>query len=354
MSTIKKNFLPFQQPEILKFEKKFHLFHLRLSTYLCKIYTKLKYMESHRNISKFILLGLSYDQNIQMFCFVLFLFCYVSILVGNFLILVSIRCSSLFYQPMYYFLGHLSCMDICYTSSVTPKLISDLLVGTKTISYGNCMLQVLAMHFFGGIEVFIIAAMAFDRYVAICKPLHYMIIMNRTKCNLLILAAWVGGFVHSFPQFFLAMQLPFCGPNEIDHYFCDIFPLIKIACTDTYITGVLVVANSGIIALVTFVVLFVSYVIILFTLRNHSAEGIRKAMSTCGSHISVVVLFFGPSIFVYLRPPNTYPEDKIFALFYTIIAPMFNPLIYTLRNTEMKNAMRKVWCQTLFLKEAHN
>ncbi|XP_058162288.1 olfactory receptor 4P4-like [Dasypus novemcinctus] len=318
------------------------------------MHPKLKYTESHSNISEFILLGLTYNEDIQIFCFVLFLSCYVCILVGNLLIFVSIRCSSLFHQPMYYFLSHLSCVDICYTSSVTPKLINDLLAGIKTISYGNCMLQVFTMHFFGSTEVFILAAMALDRYVAICKPLQYMIIMNRTRCNLLVLAAWAGGAVHSIPQLSMTIQLPFCGPNVIDHYFCDIFPLLKVACTDTYITGVLVVANSGMVALVTFVVLFVSYVIILFTLRNHSAEGIRKALSTCGSHITVVILFFGPSIFAYLRPPNTYPEDKIFALFYTIIAPMFNPLIYTLRNTEMKNAMRKVWCQMLFSKEAHN
>ncbi|XP_045642905.1 olfactory receptor 4P4-like [Ursus americanus] len=311
-------------------------------------------MERQRNISEFILLGLSYDQNVQIFCFVLFLLCYVALLAGNFLILVSTRCSPLFHQPMYYFLIHLSSMDICYTSSITPKLIADLLGGTKTISYGNCMLQLFAMHFFGGIEIFILTAMAFDRYAAICKPLHYMLIMNRTRCNLLVLAAWAGGALHSFPQLMMTIQLPFCGPNELDHYFCDIFPLLKVACTDTYITGVLVVADSGMVALVTFVVLFVSYVIILFSLRHHSAEGRHKALSTCGSHITVVVLFFGPSIFAYLRPPATYPEDKVFALFYTIIAPMFNPLIYTLRNTEMKNAMRKVWCQTLFSKEVHN
>ncbi|XP_007526435.1 olfactory receptor 4P4-like [Erinaceus europaeus] len=310
-------------------------------------------MATQRNISEFILLGLSYDKNIQMFCFLLFLFCYVALLVGNVVILISIRCSPLLDQPMYYFLSHLSSMDICYTSSVTPKLIGDLLVERKTISYGSCMFQVFAMHFFGSIEVFILTAMAFDRYVAICKPLHYMVIMNKTKCNLLVLATWAGGALHSFPQLSMTIGLPFCGPNEIDHYFCDIFPLLKVACTDTYITGVLVVANSGMVALVTFVVLFVSYVIILLTLRNQSVEGRRKALSTCGSHITVVILFFGPSIFGYLRPPTTFPEDKVFALFYTIIAPMFNPLIYTLRNTEMKNAMRKVWCQT-FSKEEHN
>ncbi|XP_077618958.1 olfactory receptor 4P4-like [Crocuta crocuta] len=311
-------------------------------------------MESQRNISEFVLLGLSYNQNIQIFCFVFFLFCYVSILVGNLLILVSIRCSALFYQPMYYFLSHLSFMDICYTSCVTPKLIGDLLVAKKTISYDNCMLQVFSLHFLGMIEIFILTVMAFDRYAAICKPLHYMLIMNRTRCNLLVLAAWAGGAVHSFSQFSMMICLPFCGPNEIDHYYCDIFPLLKVACTDTYITGVLVVANSGMVALVTFVLLFGSYVVILFTLRHHSAEGRRKALSTCGSHITVVILFFGPSIFAYLRPPTTFPEDKIFSLFYTIIAPMFNPLIYTLRNTEMKKAMRKVWCQRIFLEEKHN
>ncbi|XP_007526495.2 olfactory receptor 4P4-like [Erinaceus europaeus] len=306
-------------------------------------------MENQRNVSEFILLGLSNDPNIQIFCFVLFLFCYVILMVGNFLILISIQCSPLFHQPMYYFLSHLSSMDICYTSSMTPKLIGDLLMERKTISYGYCMLQVFALHFLGMIEVLILTAMAYDRYVAICKPLHYMLIMNRTRCNLLVLAAWAGGAIHALPQFSMIIWLPFCGPNEIDHYFCEIFPLLKVACTDTYLTGVLVVANSGLIALVIFVILSLSYGIILFTLRNQSAEGRRKALSTCGSHITVVTLFFAPSIFSYLRPPTTFPEDKILALFYTIMAPMFNPLIYTLRNSEMKSAMRKVWFQSSLL-----
>nr|XP_023398071.1 olfactory receptor 4P4-like [Loxodonta africana] len=308
-------------------------------------------MGSRRNVSEFILLGFSHDKNIQIPCFVLFLFCYISLLVGNLLILVSILSSILFHQPVYYFLSHLACLDVSYTCSVTPKLIGDLLLGTKSISYGNCMLQVFTMHFFGSIEVFILTAMAFDRFVAICKPLHYMIIMNRTRCNLLVLAAWVGGAVNSFPQLFMAILLPFCGPNETDYYFCDIAPLLKVACTDTHITGVLVLVSSGMAALTTFVLLFGSYVVMLFTLRNHSAEGRHKALSTCGSHITVVVLFFAPAIFVYLRPPTTFPENKVFALFYTIIAPMFNPLIYTLRNTEKKNIMRKIWCQGHFQKK---
>ncbi|XP_055993906.1 olfactory receptor 4P4-like [Sorex fumeus] len=303
-------------------------------------------MEIQRNVSEFILLGLSYDQNIEMFCFVFFLVCYAALLAGNLLIILSIRNSSLLYQPMYYFLLHLSSMDICFTSTVTPKLIADLLVERKTISYSSCMLQVFTMHFFGMIEVLILTVMAYDRYVAICKPLHYMLIMSRTRCNLLVLATWAGGALHSFPQFLIVIQLPFCGPNEIDHYFCDIFPLLKVACTNTYVIGILLLINSGMATLITFIVLFTSYVVILFTLRKQSAEGRRKALSTCGSHITVIVLFFGTSIFSYLRPPTAFSEDKILALFYTIIAPMFNPFIYTLRNSEMKSAMRKAWFQT--------
>ena len=158
--------------------------------------------------------------------------------------------------------------------------------GKKTISYSNCMLQVFTMHFFGGVEVFILTAMAFDRYAAICKPLHYVIIMNRTRCHLLVLGAWAGAAVHAFPLFSTTIGLPFCGPNVIDHYYCDVFPLLKVACTDTYITGVLVIAFSGMFGSVTFIVFFVSYGIILFRLRNLSAEGRHKALSTCGSHIT--------------------------------------------------------------------
>ncbi|XP_007655500.1 olfactory receptor 4P4-like [Ornithorhynchus anatinus] len=302
-------------------------------------------MGNKKNVTEFNLLGLSQDQNVQIFCFVLFSFCYIILLMGNLLILITVGCSHLINQPMYYLLAHLSSVDMCYTSTVTPKLIGDLLTKKKVITFDNCMLQLFSMHFFTCIEVFILTAMAFDRYVAICRPLHYVVIMSRKKCKLLILVSWVGGAIHAFPQLFMVFQLPFCGPNEVDHYFCDIFPLLKIACVDTYLVGVLVVANSGMVALVTFVVLLVSYAVILFSLRTHSAEGRRKALSTCGSHIAVVFLFFTPSIFTYLRPPSSYSEDKVFSLFYTIIAPMFNPLIYTLRNTEMKNAMRKVWCR---------
>ncbi|XP_027715034.1 olfactory receptor 4P4-like [Vombatus ursinus] len=305
-------------------------------------------MNKKNNVTEFILLGLSQNNQVYILCFVIFLFCYMAILMGNLIVIISVTCSQLLEKPMYFFLTCLSFMDICYTSTVTPKLISDMLAERKSISYTNCLIQLFTMHFFGGVEVFILTEMAYDRYVAICKPLHYMAIMSREKCNALVLAACGGGFLHSFAQFLLAVLLPFCGPSEIDHYFCDIYPLLKLACTDTHRFGLLVIANSGMMALVVFMVLMASYGVILYTLWAHSSESCQKALSTCGSHITVVVLFFGPSLFIYVRPDTTFQEDKVWALFYTIIAPMFNPLIYTLKNSEMKNAMKKVWNKNIF------
>ncbi|EPY74267.1 olfactory receptor Olr649 [Camelus ferus] len=222
-------------------------------------------------------------------------------------------------------------------------MIVDLLAKSKTISYVGCMLQLFGVHFFGCTEIFILTVMAYDRYVAICKPLHYMTIMDRDRCNKMLLGTWIGGFTHSIIQVTLVVQLPFCGPNEIDHYFCDVHPVLKLACTDTYVVGVVVTANSGTIALGSFVILLISYTVILVSLRKQSAEGRRKALSTCGSHISVVIIFFGPCTFMYMRPDTTFSEDKMVSVFYTIITPMLNPLIYTLRNAEVKNAMKKLW-----------
>ena len=173
--------------------------------------------------------------------------------------------------------------------------------------------------------------------------------MTGQKCVAMIAASCTGGFLHSFGQFLLAIFLHYCGPNKIDHYFCDVYPLLKLACTDTYRVGILVVANAGMMGLVIFVVVMLSYILILYTIKAYPAESRYKALSTCSSHITVVFLFFVPILFIYIRPATTFPEDKVFALFYTIIAPMFNPLIYTLRNAEMKNALRKVWCQKLSL-----
>ena len=300
-------------------------------------------MENRNNITEFILLGLSQKKEIEILCFLLFLLCYTAILIGNLLVMISITSSQLMKQPMYFFLSYLSLSDLCYTSTVTLKLITDLLAAKKTISYNGCMTQLFTMHFFGGIDVFVLTGMAYDHHVAICKPLRYTLIMTRQKCVAVIAASCAGGFLHSLGQFLLAIFLPYCGPNEIDHYFCDVYPLLKLACTDTARIGLLVVANSGLMGLVTFVVLLISYSVILHTVRSSSVESRRKALSTCSSHITVVALFFAPLFFIYIRPATTLPEDKLFALFYTIIASMLNPLIYTLRNLEMKNAIKKLW-----------
>ncbi|XP_007955014.2 olfactory receptor 4C11-like, partial [Orycteropus afer afer] len=209
-------------------------------------------------------------------------------------------------------------------------------------------------HFFGCMEVFVLIVMSFDRYVAICKPLRYTTIMNQHVCGVLLIMAWVGSCFHSSIQVLLVLKLPFCGSNVIDHYICDTQPLLKIACMDTYFINLLIVFNSGALCMVSFIILIISYIFILHSLSNKSAEGRKKALSTCTSHIIVVILFFVPCIFTYTRPPITFPVDKMVAVFYTIGTPLLNPLIYTLRNADVKNAMRKLWCDQLCLEMTKN
>ncbi|XP_064019514.1 olfactory receptor 4S2-like [Pogoniulus pusillus] len=300
-------------------------------------------MENTSSVEEFILLGLSVNQGVKKICFVTFLSFYLMILAGNLLIVSTIISSQRLSSPMYFFLGYLSFIDVCYSSVTAPKMIADLLAEKKPISFGGCMAQLFGVHFFGCTEIFILTVMAYDRYVAICRPLHYTTLMTRRVCGRMVVGSWVGGFVHSLAQTLLTVQLPFCGPNRVDHYFCDVHPLLQLACTDTYAVGIIVVANSGMISLSCFLILVVSYAVILRSLRSQTSEGWHKALSTCGSHITVVILFFGPCTFIYIRPSSNLAEDKSVAVFYTIITPMLNPLIYTLRNEEVKSAMRKLW-----------
>ncbi|XP_046928504.1 olfactory receptor 4P4-like [Lynx rufus] len=300
-------------------------------------------MENQNNVTEFVFMGLWGNKQMELLFFFWFLLCYLAILMGNVIILLTITCSHLIEEPMYYFLCHLSLMDLCYTSTVVPRLLRDLGAARRNISYNNCMTQLFAAHLLAGVEIFILVSMAFDRYVAIVKPLHYTVVMNRQRCNLLIFTAWAVGFWHSIALLLMVLNLPFCGPNQIDHYVCDVKPLLKLVCRDIRVVSILVIANSGMVAVVIFLVLVASYILILYNLRTRSSAGRRKALSTCSSHVMVVVLFFVPCIYIYVLPAGRENKDKEISVFYTVIAPMLNPLIYTLRNTEMKTAMQKVW-----------
>lgn len=288
-------------------------------------------------------MGLFQDPEVQRVCFVVFLPVYLATVLGNGLIVLTVSVSESLSSPMYFFISHLSLVEITYSSTVVPKFITDLLAKTKTISLEGCVAQIFFFHFFGVTEIFLLTVMAYDCYVAICKPLHYTTIMSRPVCHHLVAGSWLGGFFHSMVQIIVTLQLFFCGPNVIDHYFCDLHPLFKLSCADASVEGVMVFGNSGLFSIFSFLLLVSSYIIILVSLRKHSAEGRRKALSTCASHITVVLLFFGPAIFLYMRPPSTFTEDKLVAVFYTVVTPMLNPIIYTLRNAEVKNAMRKLW-----------
>ncbi|NP_001000623.1 olfactory receptor Olr715 [Rattus norvegicus] len=300
-------------------------------------------MGQKNNVTEFILLGLTQDPAGQKALFFMFFLIYIVTMVGNLLIVGTVIASPSLGSPMYFFLAFLSLMDAVYSTAILPKLLTDLLCDKKTISFTACLVQLFVEHLFGGSEVFILVVMAYDRYVAICKPLNYLTIMNRQVCILLLVVSWAGGFAHALLQVISVYLLPFCGPNVIDHFGCDMYPLLGLACTDTYFLGLTVVGNNGAMSIVVFILLLVSYGIILNSLKAHSQEGRRKALSTCSSHIMVVILFFVPCIFMYVRPVSNFPIDKYITVFYTIFTPMLNPLIYTLRNLEIKNCMAKLW-----------
>ncbi|XP_006057484.3 olfactory receptor 140 [Bubalus bubalis] len=294
------------------------------------------------NVTEFVLLGLTQNPHLQKVLFIVFLFIFLFTVLANLFIVITVSLSPTLSTPMYFFLTHLSLLDASLTSVSTPKMTFDLLHQRRTISWGGCLTQLFMEHFLGASEVIVLTVMAYDRYVAICKPLHYTTIMRQGLCRLLVVVAWIGGILHATVQILFTGDLTFCGPNVIDHFMCDFFSLLEISCSDTYRLGMVVAANTGGMAMLIFLLLLISYVVILSSLKSHSSEGRRKALSTCGSHFTVVMLFFGPCIFTYTRPVATYPADKLVTVFYGILTPLLNPIIYTVRNTEVKNAMRSL------------
>uniref|UniRef100_H0VPF7 Olfactory receptor n=2 Tax=Cavia porcellus TaxID=10141 RepID=H0VPF7_CAVPO len=295
-------------------------------------------------VTVFILTGFTDDRDLQGFLFFLFLAIYLFTLIGNLGLVVLVIGDIRLHKPMYYFLSVLSFLDACYSTVVTPKMLLSFLTKEETISFLGCATQMLLFVTFGTTECFLLAAMAYDRYIAIYKPLLYSATMSPRVYVPLIIASYIGGILHATVHTVATFSLSFCGSNEIRHVFCDIPPLLAISCSDTRTNQLLLFYLVGAIEVVTLLIVLISYgFILLAILRMHSATGRRKVFSTCGSHLTGVSIYHGTILFMYVRPNPSHglEHDMVVSLFYTIVIPMLNPIIYSLRNTDVKQAMRK-------------
>uniref|UniRef100_A0A8D1PAN0 Olfactory receptor 4F3/4F16/4F29-like n=1 Tax=Sus scrofa TaxID=9823 RepID=A0A8D1PAN0_PIG len=292
---------------------------------------------NHSAVSEFVFLGLSNSWEIQLLLFLFSSVFYMASLMGNLLIVFSVSSDPNLHSPMYFLLANLSFLDVGVCSIAAPKMIYDIFRKLKAISFGGCITQIFYIHAIGGTEMVL--------YVAICKPLHYLVIMSPRICILILAASWILGIIHSVAQLAFVVDLPFCGPNVLDSFYCDLPQLIKLACTETYRLEFMVTANSGLISVGSFFILIISYIFILVTVWKHSSGGLSKALSTLSAHVTVVVLFFGPLIFFYTWPFPSSQLDKFFAIFDAVLTPFLNPVIYTFRNKEMKASMKKLCYQ---------
>uniref|UniRef100_A0A8C8VK64 Olfactory receptor n=1 Tax=Pelusios castaneus TaxID=367368 RepID=A0A8C8VK64_9SAUR len=303
-------------------------------------------------ITEFILLGFGDLPDVHIFLFMLFLVIYFTTVAGNSLVMALIVADHQLHTPMYFFLGNLSCLEICYSTTILPKILVSLLTGDRTISVSGCITQ---LYFFGsliGTECCLLAVMSYDRYLAICKPLHYSATMNTRLCfQLLASGSWTGGFLASSITTVLISQFTFCGSNVMDHFFCDFIPLVKLSCNDPQQMEMLAFTLCLIFSLVPFLLTMISYICIITTiLRIPSTTGKQKAFSTCFSHLTVVSIFYGTVMLVYMFPTTSLLRDvkKVFSVFYTILTPLVNPLVYSLRNKEVKEALRKAYRKCRF------
>ncbi|XP_032702431.1 olfactory receptor 1009-like [Lontra canadensis] len=301
-------------------------------------------IENDTRVTEFIFTGLSYNPQFQVFLFLLFLSFYLINLTGNLGMIILIRVDSRLHTPMYFFLSHLSFVDICFSSVVSPKMLIDFFVKRKVISFLGCALQQWFFGFFVAAECFLLASMAYDRYVAICNPLLYSVAMSQRLCNQLVVGPYIIGFVNTMTHTTNAFHLPFCGPNVINHFFCDMSPLLSLVCADSRLTKLVVFVVAGTVGVFSGLTIVVSYIYILIAIMKiHSAEGRHKAFSTCSSHLTAVSILYGTLFFIYVRPSASFSLDinKVVSVFYTAVIPMLNPLIYSLRNKEVKDAIHK-------------
>uniref|UniRef100_A0A8D1M7I7 Olfactory receptor n=1 Tax=Sus scrofa TaxID=9823 RepID=A0A8D1M7I7_PIG len=301
--------------------------------------------ENCTRFTEFTFLGLSSRQDVQQGLFVLFLLVYGITVVANLGMILLIQMDPRLHTPMYYFLSNLSFCDVCYSSSVSPKMLADFLSEQKRIPYNLCAVQMYLFGTFADVECLMLAVMAYDRYVAICNPLLYTVAMSRRVCTQLVATAYTVGLVDSAIHTCCTFRLSFCNSNIIEHFFCDFPPLLALSCSDTSINEIVMFTFIGCVVGCSIITVLLSYSYILTTiLRMNSAEGRRKAFSTCASHLTAVAVFHGTLLFMYFRPSSSYSmdTDKIASVFYTVVIPMLNPLIYSLRNKDVKDAMKKV------------
>ncbi|XP_049747900.1 LOW QUALITY PROTEIN: olfactory receptor 5F1-like [Elephas maximus indicus] len=291
------------------------------------------------SLTEFILLGLADTLELQITLFLLFFVIYTLTVLGNVGMILLIRVDSRLHTPMYFFLANLSFVDVCYSSTITPKMLVDLLSEKRTISFAGCFLQMYFFIALATIECILFGLMAYDRYVAICNPLLYSLIMSRTVCLKMAAGAFAAGLLNSMVNTSHVSSLPFCGSNIIHHFFCDTPPLLKLSCSDTRLNESIFSTFAGVNMVGALLVILTSYSYIFFSMfRMHSGEGRRKAFSTCASHLTAIILFYATSIYTYLRPSSSYSlrQDEVASVFYTVVIPMLNPLIYSLRNKEVK------------------